>query len=148
MMNEFVYRSHCTLTRLAIHHYVSHDPVFINDCLLLMDSLVYLEIGLQSLEVKVIFDALASIGFLPNLRHLSLRIPSRQPSSLDLFTAMFSSRSQYLRSIRISCGSSDDVERVNEHLAPLRPPGLLVVVLIDRYYKYDATGCFGKFESA
>ncbi|SJK98770.1 uncharacterized protein ARMOST_02039 [Armillaria ostoyae] len=148
MMNEFVYRSRCSLTRLAIHNPVSHNQVFINDCLLLMDSLVYLEIGLRSLEVKVIFDALASIGFLPNLQHLSLRIPFRQPSSLDLFTAMFSSRSQYLRSIGISCGSSGDVERVNEHLVPLRPPGLPMVVLLESQHKYEMICCFGKFESS
>ncbi len=146
MMNEFVYRSRCTLTRLAIHNYVSHDPIFINDCLLLMDSLVSLEIGLWNLEVKAVFDALASVGFLPNLQHLSLRIPWTQPSSLDLFTDMFSSRSQYLRSIRISCSSSDDVERVEKHLAPLRPPGLPMAVLSERDFKYKMVWCFGKFD--
>ncbi|KAK0452600.1 hypothetical protein EV421DRAFT_1898329 [Armillaria borealis] len=146
MVNEFVYRSRCTLTRLAIHNYVSHDPLFINDCLLLMDSLVSLEIELFW-NMKDIFDALASIGFLPNLQHLFLQIRSPQLSSLDLLTAMISSRSQYLRSIRISCDSSDDVERVNEHLAPLRPPGLPMVVLLERRHKYEMIRCFGKFGS-
>ncbi|SJK98773.1 uncharacterized protein ARMOST_02042 [Armillaria ostoyae] len=146
MMNEFVYRSRCTLARLAIHNYVSHDPLFINDCLLLMNSLVSLEIELFW-NMKDILDALASIGFLPNLQHLFLQIRSPQLSSLDLLTAMISSRSQYLRSIRISCDSSDDVERVNEHLAPLRLPGFPMVVLLERRHKYEMIRCFGKFGS-
>ncbi|KAK0452593.1 hypothetical protein EV421DRAFT_2031162 [Armillaria borealis] len=33
MMNEFIYRSRCSLTHLAIHNPVSHSQVFINDCL-------------------------------------------------------------------------------------------------------------------
>ncbi|KAK0452604.1 hypothetical protein EV421DRAFT_2031169 [Armillaria borealis] len=146
MMDEFVYRSRCSLTRLSIHHSIASYDGFINDCPLLMDSLMSLEIELFR-NMKDIFDALASIGFLPNLQHLFLQIRSPQLSSLDLLTAMISSRSQNLRSIRISCNRADDVERVNEHLAPLRPTGLLMVVFIDRDYKYDVKGCFGKFES-
>ncbi|KAK0192945.1 hypothetical protein F5146DRAFT_1136762 [Armillaria mellea] len=42
MINEFVYRSRCTLTRLAIYSPISHNPFFINDCLVSMDSLVSL----------------------------------------------------------------------------------------------------------
>ncbi|PBK90107.1 hypothetical protein ARMGADRAFT_1032691 [Armillaria gallica] len=73
MMNEFVYCSRCSLTRLAIHNPVSHNQVFIDDCLLTMDSLVYLEVGLfGDREVKVISDALASSAFLATLQHLSL----------------------------------------------------------------------------
>ncbi|SJK98779.1 uncharacterized protein ARMOST_02048 [Armillaria ostoyae] len=146
MMNEFVCRSRCSLTRLAIHHSIASYDGFINDCPLFMDSLVSLEIELFW-NMKDIFDALASIGFLPNLQHLFLQIRSPQLSSLDLLAAMISSRSQNLHSIRISCNRADDVERVNEHLAPLRPTELLMVVFIDRDYKYDVKGCFGKFES-
>ncbi len=95
MMNEFVYRSRCSLTRLAIHNPVSHNQVFIDDYLLLMDSLVYLEVGLfGDREVKVISDALASSAFLATLQHLSLCIPWTQSSLLDPLTAMISSRSR------------------------------------------------------
>ncbi|KAK0237732.1 hypothetical protein EDD85DRAFT_555102 [Armillaria nabsnona] len=149
VMNEFVYRSRCSLTRLAIHNPVLHNQVFINDCLLLMDGLVSLEIELfWNEEVKVIFDALASTEFLEKLQHLSLCIPWIQPSLLDPLTAMVSSRSRYLRSIKIRCSSADDVERVNEHLAPLRPLGLPMAVLMDSDYKDDMIRCFGKFGSA
>ncbi len=147
VMNEFVHRSRCTLTSLAIHNPVAFHQVFIQDCLLLMDSLVSLEISLfWNVEVKVIFDALASIKFLTNLQHLSLWIPYVQPSQWVPLTAMISSRGQYLRSIRISCGSSGDVERINEHLAPLWPPGLPMVVSMERNVNYDAISRLGKFE--
>ncbi len=63
MMNEFVHRSRCTLTRLTIHNPILTSQIFIKDCLLLMNSLVSLEIGpLWNVEAKVIFDAL----LLPN----------------------------------------------------------------------------------
>ncbi|PBK90141.1 hypothetical protein ARMGADRAFT_1167019 [Armillaria gallica] len=146
-MNEFVYRCRCSITHLGIHNLVSHSGVFIKECLVLMDSLVSLEIELWDAEVEVPFGALASIGFLPNLQHLSLRIPWTGPSLLDPPTAMINSRSQYLHSIRISCVRVDDAERVNERLAPLWPPGLPMVVLAERGSKYDVIGCFGKFES-
>ncbi|KAK0237720.1 hypothetical protein EDD85DRAFT_951889 [Armillaria nabsnona] len=148
MMNEFVYRSRCTLTRLAIHSPVSHNHLFINDCLLLMDSLVSLEIGLWNWEVKFLFDALASIRFLPNLQHLLLRIPYTHPLLLNPLVAMISSRSQYLRSIKISCGRADDMERVKERLVPLRPPELSAVVQLESQREYEMICCFGKFGSA
>ncbi|KAK0237716.1 hypothetical protein EDD85DRAFT_554694 [Armillaria nabsnona] len=147
MMNNFVYCSRCSLTRLAIHHSIASYDGFINDCPLFMDSLTALEIEL-SWNMKDIFGALASNGFLPNLQHLLLQIRSPYLSSLNLLTAMINSRSQNLRSIRISCNRIDDVERVNEHLAPLRSTGFLMVVFVDKDYKYDVKGCFGKFKSA
>ncbi|KAK0452589.1 hypothetical protein EV421DRAFT_1731207 [Armillaria borealis] len=146
VMNEFVHRSRCSLTSLAIHSCVSFHQVFIEDCLLLMDSLVSLEIGLIRNE-NAMFDALASIGFLPNLQHLSLLILiSREPSLWDQLTAMISSRSRYLRSIRISCSDSDDVERINEHLEPLQLPGLSMIVSLESYT--EAISYFGKFQCA
>ncbi|KAK0452555.1 hypothetical protein EV421DRAFT_911037 [Armillaria borealis] len=146
VMNEFAHRSRCTLTSLAIQNPVAFHQVFVKGCLLLMDSLVSLEITLRSVEVKVIFDALASIKFLPNLQHLSLWIPYTQPSLWDPLTALISSRGRYLRSIKISCGSSDEVMIINAHLGPLWPPGLLVVVIMERKVKYNAICCFGQFE--
>ncbi len=71
MVNEFIYRSHCSLTRLATNSFVFIDQVFVKDCLSLMNTLVCLEIGLVW-DVETIFNALASIGFLPNLQHLTL----------------------------------------------------------------------------
>ncbi len=133
-MNEFVHRSRCTLTSLAIHNPVAFHQVFIKDCLSLMDSLVSLEICLfWNEDVEVILGPLASSNFLPNLQHLSLRVPYAQPSLWEPLTAMISSRSQYLRSIRISCGRADDVERVNEHLAL---PGLSMVVSVNNVLSY------------
>ncbi|PBK90064.1 hypothetical protein ARMGADRAFT_1082950 [Armillaria gallica] len=148
MMNEFVHHSRCTLTSLAIHNAVIFHQVFIKDCLLLMDSLVSLDISrFWDEEVGVLFDALASIKLLPNLRHLSLWIPYAMCSLWDPLTALISSRGRYFRSIRISCGLSGDVDRINEHLALLRPPGLSVVVSM-KDMNYDAISCFGKFECA
>ncbi|KAK0220428.1 hypothetical protein IW262DRAFT_1297500 [Armillaria fumosa] len=134
MMNEFITRSRCTLTRLAIHNPISHNQLFINDRLLSMDSLVSLEIQFWSFEgeIKVLFDALAqSTKFLPNLQHLTLKIPSTYPSLFNPLTAMIFLRSQYLRSIKISCSNADDVESVIERLARLQPPGLSMVVLFE-----------------
>ncbi len=135
VMNEFVHRSRCTLTSLAIHMFDAFEQVFVKDCLLLMDSLVSLEIRLfPYVDVKVIFNALASSKFLPNLQHLFLLVPCAAPSLWEPLTAMLSSRSQYLRSLRISCGEIDDVETVDEIdelLAPLRLLGLPMVVSMD-----------------
>ncbi|KAK0192947.1 hypothetical protein F5146DRAFT_1136764 [Armillaria mellea] len=88
MMNEFVHHSHCTLTHLAIHNYISHNPIFINDCLLFMDSLVTLKIGLGNFQVKAVLDALSTIKFLPNFQHLSLQIAQAQWSPFNRFTAV------------------------------------------------------------
>ncbi|PBK90142.1 hypothetical protein ARMGADRAFT_305882 [Armillaria gallica] len=78
MMNNFVYHSRCSLTRLAIYHSIASYDGFINDCPLLMDSLASLEIEIYW-NMEDVFDALASIGFLPNSQHLLLRIRSIQP---------------------------------------------------------------------
>ncbi|SJK98763.1 uncharacterized protein ARMOST_02032 [Armillaria ostoyae] len=146
VMNEFVHRSRCSLTSLSIHNSVSYYQVFIEDCLLLMDSLVSLEIGFIRRE-NAMFDALTSIGFLPNLQHLSLLIlTSIEPSLWDQLTTLISSRSRYLRSIRISCGDSDDVERINEYLEPLQLPELSMVVSWESYT--EAISYYGKFECA
>ncbi|KAK0237750.1 hypothetical protein EDD85DRAFT_831675 [Armillaria nabsnona] len=132
VINEFIHHSRCTLTSLAIHNLFAFQQVFIEDCLLLMDSLVSLEIRLfPYADVKVIFNALASSKFLPNLQHLLLRVPCTQPSLWEPLTAMIRSRSQYLRSIRISCSGADDAETVDELLAPLWLPGLSMVVSMD-----------------
>ncbi len=146
VMNEFVHRSRCSLTSLSVHNSVSFYQDFIEDCLLFMDSLVSLEIRFIRTENDM-FDALTSIEFLPNLQHLSLLIPtSIEPSLWDQLTDMISSRSRYLRSIRISCGDPDDVERINEHLAPLQPPGLSMIVHLESYT--DPITYFGKFKCA
>ncbi|KAK0437583.1 hypothetical protein EV421DRAFT_2038251 [Armillaria borealis] len=101
MVNDFIYHSRCSLTRLATDSFVFIGQVFVKDCLSLMNTLVCLEVGLVW-EVENIFNALASIGFLPNLQHLTLQLfSSIEPSFWDPFAAMISSRSRYLRSIRI-----------------------------------------------
>ncbi|KAK0494581.1 hypothetical protein EDD18DRAFT_349796 [Armillaria luteobubalina] len=143
VMNEFIHRSRCTLTSLAIHNPVAFQQVFIQDCLLLMDSLVSLQIEVVSnVNIEVIFDPLASSKFLPNLQHLSLRVLCASRGFRKHLTAMISSRSQYLRSIRISCNGAYDVERINEYLAPLRLPNLHMVVSWDYASSY-----FESFES-
>ncbi|PBK68789.1 hypothetical protein ARMSODRAFT_1004626 [Armillaria solidipes] len=145
MVNDFIYHSRCSLTRLATDSFVFTDQVFVKDCLSLMNTLVCLQIGLVW-EVENIFNALASIGFLPNLQHLTLQLfSSIEPSFWDPFTAMISSRSQYLRSIRIFCFISNDVERVSERLTPLRPPGLQLIVSMRE--NNEGTSSLGNFQS-
>ncbi|KAK0459936.1 hypothetical protein IW261DRAFT_1614915 [Armillaria novae-zelandiae] len=132
VINEFVHRSRCTLTSLAIDNSLVFDEAFIKDCLQLMDSLVSLQLGATyHLDVEFIFDSLASSKFLPNLQHLSLQIPCGSCSLLKPLAAMISSRSRYLRSISISCDRDEDAERIDEYLAPLRLPGLPIVVSLD-----------------
>ncbi|KAK0220415.1 hypothetical protein IW262DRAFT_1022696 [Armillaria fumosa] len=143
VMNEFIHRSRCTLTSLAVHNSFAFQQVFIKDCLLLMDSLVFLNLGVAyEADVEVIFDPLASTKFLPNLQHLSLQIRCAPHGFQNSLTTMISSRSQYLRSIRISCDRASDAERINEDLAPLRLPGLPIVVSLDYVISY-----FDNFES-
>ncbi|SJK98753.1 uncharacterized protein ARMOST_02022 [Armillaria ostoyae] len=145
MVNDFIYHSRCSLTRLATDSFVLIDQVFVKDCLSLMNTLVCLEIGLLW-DMENIFNALASIGFLPNLQYLTLQLFSViEPSLWDPFTAMISSRSQYLRSIRIFCSIFDDVERISERLAPLRPPGLQLIVSMRG--NNDGTSIFEIFQS-
>ncbi len=104
IVNDFIYRSRCSLTRLATNNLVFIDKVFVKDCLLLMGTLVYLEIVLLW-DVEDIFNALASIDFLQNLQHLRLQMLSFIELSLwKPFTAMMNLRSQYLRSVKIFCG--------------------------------------------
>ncbi|KAK0192940.1 hypothetical protein F5146DRAFT_524348 [Armillaria mellea] len=127
MVNDFIYRSRCPLTRFTIDNFVGQ--AFIEGTLLLMDTLVSLDVRLIQNE-KIILDALASVGFLPNLQHLTLRIPP-STHAYELWgplTAMVSMRSQGLRSIRISCFSRTEVESINDDLAPIRPPGLQLIV--------------------
>ncbi|SJK98739.1 uncharacterized protein ARMOST_02008 [Armillaria ostoyae] len=45
-VNDFIYRSRCSLTRLATDNLVFIDKVFVKDCLLLVDTLECLEIVL------------------------------------------------------------------------------------------------------
>ncbi|KAK0452581.1 hypothetical protein EV421DRAFT_2031152 [Armillaria borealis] len=145
MVNDFIYHSRCSLTRLATDSFVFIGQVFVKDCLSLMNTLVCLEVGLVW-EVENIFNALASIGFLPNLQHLTLQLfSSIEPSFWDPFAAMISSRSRYLRSIRIFCFISNDVERVSERLTPLRPPGLQLIVSMRE--NNEGTSSLGIFQS-
>ncbi len=92
VMNEFIYGSHRSLTRFSIHNPVSFYQIFIEDYLLLMDSLVSLEIGLLEDE-KAMFDALASISVTADSELHGAII--MEPISRHMIT----SRSQYLRSI-------------------------------------------------
>lgn len=128
IVNGFIYHSRCSLTHLTTDVFVFADQVFAKDCVSSMYTLVCLEIGLLW-DMEDIFNASASTEFLPNLQHLILQLfAAIQPTLWDSFTAMISSRSQYLRSIRILCSAFDDVESINERLAPLQPPGLQLTV--------------------
>ena len=148
VMNELVHCSHCALTSLAIHHPVAFHQLFIKDCLSLMDSLVSLDISpFWNVEVGVLFDALGSPKFLPKLQHLSLRVSFTQDLLWDPLAAMLRTRSQYLSSVKISCGRLVNVNRIND-LAPLRPSGLPAVVSVERSKNLDMISCFGKFEYA
>ncbi len=137
VMNKFIHYSCCTLTSLAIHNLITFHQVFIKDCLLLMDSLVSLEIGLLwNVDIKVIFSLLASSKFLPNFQHLSVWVPCTQPSLWGPLITMVSLWSRYLHLIRISCDTADDMERVNEHLVPLQLPSLSIVVSVNNVLSY------------
>ncbi|KAK0494561.1 hypothetical protein EDD18DRAFT_1400747 [Armillaria luteobubalina] len=127
-MNEFVHRSRCSLTSLSIRNSIFlHQKA--EDCLLLMDSLVSLEIR-HIREATDILDALAtSLHFLPNLQHLSLLIPtSMEPSLWNQLNDIISSTTHSLRSIQIFCDDPDDAEWIKEHLTPLQPPELSMIV--------------------
>ncbi|KAK0452583.1 hypothetical protein EV421DRAFT_913383 [Armillaria borealis] len=145
-VNDFIYRSRCSLTRFTTDNLMGQ--AFIEDTLLLMDTLVSLDTRLIRNE-KAILDALASVGFLPNLQHLTLRTPSSIQASLwGPLTAMVSMRSQFLRSIRISCVSRTDVESINKHLAPIRPPGLQLIVSTSTNIHEMPRRLFGNFWSS
>ncbi|KAK0237739.1 hypothetical protein EDD85DRAFT_1022951 [Armillaria nabsnona] len=146
MVNDFIYRSRCSLTKFTTDNVMGQ--AFIEDALLLMNTLDSLDVRLIWNE-KLILDALASIEFLPNLQHLTLWIPSSIQASLwGPLTAMVSMRGQYLRSIRISCLSRADVESINEHLAPIRPPGLQLIVSTSANVHEKPRRLFGNFWSS
>ncbi|KAK0192938.1 hypothetical protein F5146DRAFT_1136755 [Armillaria mellea] len=145
IVNDLIYRSHCSLTRLATNNLALIDKAFVKDCLLSMDTLVYLEIVLLW-DVEDIFNALSSLDFFPNLQHLTLQMLSFIKLSLwKSLTAMMNSRSQYLRSFRILCAGSDNVEMINKRLGPQRPPGLQLIVSMRG--NNDGTSSLGYFES-
>ncbi|SJK98643.1 uncharacterized protein ARMOST_01912 [Armillaria ostoyae] len=120
-VNDFFRRSRCSLTRLAFYS-ANDDKILIQDTLLFMDTVVCLEVDL-SWDDRVIFNALASDKFLPNLQHLRLIGLMIMPSSQDFLTAMITSRRRHLRSVKVSCSAPDDVESVNRQLALIQQPG-------------------------
>ncbi|PBK90114.1 hypothetical protein ARMGADRAFT_305320 [Armillaria gallica] len=127
--------------------YAAVTMAFIEDTLLLMDTLDSLDVRLIWNE-KLILDALASVEFLPNLQHLTLWTPTSIQASLwGPLTSMVSMRGQYLRSIRISCLTRADVESINEHLAPIRPPGLQLIVSTSANVHERPRRLFGNFWS-
>ncbi|KAK0457134.1 uncharacterized protein EV420DRAFT_1644289 [Desarmillaria tabescens] len=121
IVNDFIRRSRCSLSRLVFRSSNTDDQIFIRESFLFMDTLVFLEIFfLQGIQDT--FNALAPVGFLPNLQHLRLYcfdIPSSQESLI----AMVSSHSQNLRSIKIYCSKPEDAESFNRHIARLQQPG-------------------------
>ncbi|KAK0449766.1 uncharacterized protein EV420DRAFT_1646764 [Desarmillaria tabescens] len=123
IVNDFIRRSRCSLSRLSFHSSNADDHNVIRESLLFMDTLVSLQIG-GLWNIDVIFDVLASVGFLPNLQHLRLFcIGISGSSSLDSLVAMISSRSKHLRSVKIQCGRPEDVETFNRYLTALQQPG-------------------------
>ncbi|KAK0452485.1 hypothetical protein EV421DRAFT_1769184 [Armillaria borealis] len=113
IVNDFLHRSRCTLTRFA-------SPNGGNDILrqaspLLMDTVVCLE-GVFYSQDEDILNALASDGFLPNLQHLRLS------GSVKILTAMITSCRRHLRSV-IIYSHAHKLERVNQQLAQMQGPG-------------------------
>ncbi|KAK0470501.1 hypothetical protein IW261DRAFT_1004093 [Armillaria novae-zelandiae] len=119
VVNDFLRRSRCSLTRLAFYSTDGDDQSLIEDSLLFMETVVCLEVALS--DDDDIFNALTSDKFLPNLQHLRL-FSFGTHSSQDLLTDMISSRRRHLRSVMISC-SSDDVGSINQQLAQIQQPG-------------------------
>ncbi|SJK98653.1 uncharacterized protein ARMOST_01922 [Armillaria ostoyae] len=119
IVNDFLRRSRCTLTRFASPH--GCNDILRQASPLLMDTVVCLEVGLFNGEDDNILNALASDGFLPNLQHLLLFGPM-WPSS-NFLTAIITSCRRHLRSVILYCPTYDDVERANKQFAPMQGPG-------------------------
>ncbi|KAK0431171.1 uncharacterized protein EV420DRAFT_1773092 [Desarmillaria tabescens] len=120
IVNDFIRRSRCSLSKLVFRSSNIDDQIFIRESLLFMDTLVFLEI--MFLWIGATFDALTPVGFLPNLQHLRLFCYDI-PSSQDTLIAMISSHSQNLRSVKIYCCDPEDADNISRHIAPLQKPG-------------------------
>ncbi|KAK0449759.1 uncharacterized protein EV420DRAFT_763521 [Desarmillaria tabescens] len=143
IVNNFIRRSRCSLSRLVFHSSNANDQIFIRESLLFMNTLVSLEI-LFVWDIEDTFHALAPVGFLPNLQHLRLFCYD-VPSSQDSLIAMISSRSQNLRSIQFYCYKPEDAESFNRYLAPLQQPGQHFIATPSELHNETSGMQFGEF---
>ncbi|KAK0237778.1 hypothetical protein EDD85DRAFT_556834 [Armillaria nabsnona] len=145
IVNNFIRRSQCSLTRLAFYSVNVGDEVFIQDHLLFMETLVCLEIGTPRYTLDIM-PVLASVAFLPNLRHLGLRFFTT-PLSWDPLIPTITSLSQNLHSVNIYCPSLDGVERLNKDLAPLQRSGQHFIAVLNEQHQTSSTQ-FGNFNQS
>ncbi|KAK0470493.1 hypothetical protein IW261DRAFT_1003816 [Armillaria novae-zelandiae] len=124
VVNDFLYRSQCSLTRLAFSSAFTDDKIFIQDSLLFMDTVVCLEVGLYPSwnREDILLNALASDQFLPNLQNLHL-FHFMASSSQNFLTAMAAPCRRHLRSVKVFCSAPGDVKSLNEQFAPMQLPG-------------------------
>ncbi|PBK68912.1 hypothetical protein ARMSODRAFT_914109 [Armillaria solidipes] len=141
VVNDFLRRSRCSLTRLASGCPNGGNQILVHDSLLFMDTVVCLEVDVFW-DNEDIFNALASDKFLPNLQHLRLFGFMMSPSQ-DLLTAMIMSRRRHLRSVKVSCSNPADVESVNQQLAPIQQPGQHFIAAL--HEQDDRIWQFGNF---
>ncbi|KAK0220318.1 hypothetical protein IW262DRAFT_1015231 [Armillaria fumosa] len=144
LVNDFLHRSQCSLTRLAIYSAYGNNQILIQDTLLFMDTLVLLEVGLRLTEDdEDILNALTSSDkFLPNLQDLHL-FHFKMPLSQKFLIIMVMSCRQHLRSVKVSCSAPGDVECLNEQLAPIHLwPGQYFIAAMERD---DRIWQFGNF---
>ncbi|KAK0220177.1 hypothetical protein IW262DRAFT_1494317 [Armillaria fumosa] len=143
VVNDFLFRSRCSLTRLAFYSAYEDNQILIQDSLLFMDTVVCLEVGLRVTgDDKDILNALTSDKFLPNLQDLHLFHFGMSSSQTFLIALVMSCR-QHLLTVKVSCSASEDVKRLNEQFAPIQHwPGQHFIAAMERN---DRIWHFGNF---
>lgn len=120
VVNDFLFRSRCSLTRLAFYSAYEDNQILIQDSLLFMDTLVCLEVRLRVTgDDEDVLNALTSDKFLPNLQDLHL-FNFRMSSSQNFLITMVMSCRPHLRSVKVSCSAPKDVKSRHEQFAPIQ----------------------------
>ncbi|KAK0192849.1 hypothetical protein F5146DRAFT_1041721 [Armillaria mellea] len=143
LVNDFLHRSRCDLTRLASFN--RGNEILVHESLLSMDTLVCLTMRLNWNDDNIIniINVLASDRFLRNLQHLRL-FGSITSSSQYLLTAVIRCHRRHLRSVKFYCSTPAEVEIVDKQLASMQGPGQQFIALLERTWQGHRCQ-FGKF---
>ncbi|KAK0192858.1 hypothetical protein F5146DRAFT_1041782 [Armillaria mellea] len=131
LVNDFLHRSRCDLTRLACLN--GGNQILVHESLLSMDTLVCLTMWLNWNDDNII-NVLASDRFLRNLQHLRLS-GYITPSSQYLLTAVIRCHRRHLRSVKFYCTTPAEMESVNEQLASMQGPGQQFIALLGQTWQ-------------
>ncbi|KAK0192948.1 hypothetical protein F5146DRAFT_1223008 [Armillaria mellea] len=127
---DFIHSSRCSLISLATGTSIVCTSKFIQVVLPMLKSLTSLEFQIDRALEVAFYDALTSSSvLLPDLQHLTMRLPPLEMSvtSLprDALSTMLASRRQRLRSVRFDCTDFDDEHVLNtEQVETLRHLGI------------------------